>query len=56
MKRLWTSDGGTRDLAASPQAVTIINDYYNELYRHIESGNILAVMDGAMARLADPWK
>jgi hypothetical protein len=39
---LWDSMGGGKDLNSNPQALKMIDDYYQELYKQIESGNVLA--------------
>jgi len=50
-KELWNTMGGGKDLTSNPQALKMIDDYYQDLYLQIEAGNMLALMDQANQRM-----
>jgi hypothetical protein len=41
-KELWDTMGGGKDLTSNPQALKVIDDYYQHLYMQLESGNTIA--------------
>jgi hypothetical protein len=50
-KELWNTMGGGKDLNSNPQALKVIDDYYQDLYQQIDAGNMLALMDQANQRM-----